>query len=211
MKKLVTLVLGCALALGMHAQAFKFGTITADANLGFGIYGIKAHSPVNGDDQEGIAFVGNAPEINAEFGLLRFLGAGVHYRRGTYGKSSGGKARGNDIALAVNFHIANKKDKFDLPIGVAIGGTSLYAPVSSTEYFKGKGTLINVHVSPHIYFGKYVGMTATLGYNKHVLNHIEAVSNGTTYTEADGATWKMGGLYFEIGVAGRFDLFRKKE
>ena len=201
----------CIAALTMHAQAFKFGTIAADANFGFGIYGIKAHSPVNGEDIDGIAFVGTLPELNAEFGLARFIGAGIHYRRGTYGNTGGGKGRGNDIGLDVNFHLANKKDKFDLPIGVAVGRTSLYAPASTTDYFKDKGLLINVHVSPHIYFGKYIGMTATLGYNKHVLNNIEVVTNNTTYTEADGATWKMGGLYFEIGIAGRFDLFSKKD
>ncbi|MCW3083203.1 MAG: hypothetical protein JWP12_569 [Bacteroidetes bacterium] len=211
MRKILTLIVICITAMSAHAQSFKFGTIAADVNAGFGTYGIKAHSPVNGDDVSGIAFIGTLPEINAEFGILKFLGVGVHYRRGTYGKSSGGKARGNDIGLNVNFHLANKKDKFDLPIGVAIGGTTLYAPVNTTDYFKGKGTLINVHVSPHIYFGKYIGMTATLGYNKHVLGHIEAVSNGKVYTEADGATWKMGGVYFEIGIAGKFDLFKKKE
>lgn len=200
-----------SMALAAPAQSFKFGTIAADANFGFGIYGIKSHSPVNGEDIDGIAFIGTLPEINAEFGLLRFLGAGIHYRRGTYGNTGGGKGRGNDFGLDVNFHLANKKDKFDLPVGVAVGTTSLYAPASSTDYFKGKGMLLNIHVSPHIYFGKYIGMTATLGYNKHILNNIEVVTNNRTYTEADGATWKMGGLYFEIGIAGRFDLFNRNK
>jgi hypothetical protein len=36
-------------------------------------------------------------------------------------------------------------------------------------------------------------------------------SGGKVWTNADGATWNMGGLYFEFGVAGRFDLFKKGE
>ena len=211
MKKLYFICMLSIAALSAQAQSFKFGTIAADAGAGFGIYGINAHSPVNGSDVTGISFVGSLPTINAEFGILRFLGAGVHYRRGTYGKGGAGKGRGNDLALRLNFHLANKGDKFDLPIGVGIGTTSLSLPLSSTQSFSGRGTLINVHVSPHFYFGKYVGMFLSLGYNKHVLNKIEAYTDGELYTEADGATWRMGGVYFEFGVAGKFDLFKKKD
>lgn len=211
MKKLFSSILLCMVILSSNAQSFKFGTIAADAGFGFGMYGIKAHSPVNNSDVTGIAFVGSLPTVNAEFGLLKFLGVGLHYRRGTYGKGGGGKGRGNDLGLRLNFHLANKNDKFDLPIGVGVGTTNLFLPLSTTQTFGGRGTLINIHVSPHFYFGKYVGMFLSVGYNKHVLTHIEAHTDGDLYTENDGATWRMGGVYFEMGVAGKFDLFKKKE
>jgi hypothetical protein len=56
-------------------------------------------------------------------------------------------------------------------------------------------------------------MFLSVGYNKHMLNkNIEMKdSGGKVWTNADGATWNMGGLYFEFGVAGRFDLFKKGE
>lgn len=202
--KLVSFLAILFISTLVNGQSFRFGTITADAGVGFGIYGIKAHSPVNGNDVSGISFVGTLPSIKAEFGLLKFLGVGGYYRRGTYGKGGGGKGRGNDIGLTLNFHLANKKDKFDLPIGVTLGTTSLYLPLSSTQSFSGNGTLINIHVSPHIYFSKYLGIFLSLGYNKHVLTNIKTIDGGKTYTQAEGATWKMGGVYFEFGIAGRF-------
>ncbi|MCE3280176.1 MAG: hypothetical protein K0S44_2367 [Bacteroidetes bacterium] len=197
-------------ALTANSQSFKFGTIAADAGVGFGIYSIKAHSPVNGQDVSGIGFVGSLPTINAEFGIAKFLGVGFHYRRGTYGKSSGGKGRGNDLALRVNFHVANKNEKFDLPIGIGFGTTSFNFPLNNTDYFKGNGSLLNVYVAPHFYFGKYIGCFLSLGYNKHILTNIEARSGNNIYTEADDATWNMGGFCFEFGIAGRFGLFDKK-
>lgn len=189
-----------------NAQSFKFGTIAADAGVGFGIYGIRAYSPVNKEEHSGIGAVGTLPSINAEFGLLRILGVGVHYRRGTYGKTSAGKIRGNDFCIMGNIHLANKKDKFDLPIGFGYGLSSFKADLSSNEHIYAKGGIMRIHVSPHIYFSKYIGMYFSLAYNKHFLNkNIEAQDgNGKIYTEADGATWNMGGIEFNFGIAGKF-------
>ncbi|CAN5479645.1 hypothetical protein BH10BAC1_BH10BAC1_00890 [soil metagenome] len=196
-----------------NAQSFKFGTITADAGVGFGIYGIKAYSPINKEEHSGIGFVGTLPAINAEFGLARFVGVGVRYRRGTYGKSGDNKLRGNDLLVRVSFHLANKNEKFDLPIGIGYGTSSFGGDISATEYLRTKGSVLNIHVSPHLYFGKYVGMFLSVGYNKHMLNrNIEMKdSSGKVWTNADGATWNMGGVYFEFGIAGRFDMFNKKD
>lgn len=191
------------------AQSFKFGTVAADAGLGFGIYGIKGYSPINQQEHSGIGFVGTFPAVNAEFGVARFLGVGARYRRGTYGRSGDNKLRGNDLLVRVNFHLANKNEKFDLPIGIGYGTSSFGGDISTTEYIKTKGSVINIHVSPHLYFGKYVGMFLSLGYNKHLLNRNIQMrdSTGKIWTEADGALWNMGGVYFEFGIAGRFHLF----
>ncbi len=195
------------------SQAFKFGTITADLGTGFGIYGIRAYSPVNQSEHSGIGIVGSLPIVNAEFGLTKFLGVGGRFRRGTYGKSGINKLRGNDMMLRLNFHVANKNDKFDLAIGAGYGLSSFGGDISDVEYLRTKGSVLNIHVTPHLYFGKYVGMFLSLGYNKHMLNrNIEIKdSGGKVWTNADGATWNMGGVYFEFGVAGRFDLFKKGE
>lgn len=195
----------------IHSQSFKFGTIAADAGVGFGIYGIRGYSPVNGQDIIGAGIVGTMPRINAEFGVLRFLGVGVSYRRGTYGKSSTGSMRGTDMMIRANFHVANKNKKFDLPIGVGYGFSNFNGDVNSTQYIHAKGGILNVHVSPHIYFGNYIGMFLSVGYNKHLYNKVELKDGNKYYSEADGATWKMGGLYFEFGISGRFHLFNKTE
>ncbi len=197
----------------LNAQSFGFGTIAGDAGVGFGMYGIKSHSPVNGDDVSGLAFIGSLPSVNVEFGLLRLVGVGVHYRRGTYGAYNGGKIRGNDIAAMVNLHLANKKDKFDLIIGGGYGMSSMKTNSGTLESLSAKGGLIRVHVTPHLYFGKYVGMFLRLAYNKHLLsNNIQLIDgNGKVYTEADGATWNMGGIEFNFGVAFKLALLGKKE
>lgn len=198
-------------SLNIQAQSFRFGTVAADVGVGGGIYGIRAYSPVNNTEHTGIGIIGTMPRVNAEFGVLRFFGVGVSYRRGTYGKSNGNKLRGSDVMVRANFHIANKKDQFDLPIGVGYGFSKFNGDMSATEYLHAKGGILNIHVSPHFYFGKYVGMFLSLGYNKHLYNTVEVYDDGTTYTEADGATWKMGGVYFEFGVSGHFHIFKKKD
>jgi hypothetical protein len=197
------------------AQTFRFGTVAANAGLGFGIYGITAYSPINKETHSGIGFVGTLPCVNAEIGLLRILGVGVHYRRGTYGKTSGGSIRGSDIAVMVNLHLANKKEKFDLVIGGGYGFSGMNANLSSSESLVAKGSMIRFQVAPHFYFGKnhHLGMFLRLAYNKHLLNHnIEIIdSTGKTYTEADGATWNMGGIEFNLGLAFKLDLKKKDE
>jgi len=213
MKKIITLIAVTLISFTGFSQAFKFGTITADLGTGFGIYGIRAYSPINQSEHSGIGFVGSLPIVNAEFGLTKFLGIGGRFRRGTYGKSGINKLRGNDMMLRLNFHVANKNDKFDLGIGAGYGLSSFGGDISDTEYLRTKGSVLNIHVTPHLYFGKYVGMFLSVGYNKHMLNrNIEMKdSAGKVWTNADGATWNMGGVYFEFGVAGRFDLFNKGE
>lgn len=143
--------------------------------------------------------------------MARFLGVGVSLRKGTYGKGSGGNLRGTDFMVRANFHLANKKDAFDLVIGAGYGVSNFKGPQSATQYINAKGGILNIHVTPHIYFGKYVGMFMGLSYNKHMYNQVEAYDGSRLYTEADGATWKMGGLCFEFGVAGHFHIFNKKD
>jgi hypothetical protein len=210
MKKNLFLVFAAILLQNtINAQSFRFGTIAADAGLGFGIYGIGGYSPVNGQKITGAGIVGSLPRINAEFGILRFFGAGISYRRGTYGKSSAGPIRGTDFMVRANIHLANKNNKFDLPIGVGYGLSSFKGDLNTTQYIHANGGILNIHVSPHFYFGKYIGMFLSVGYNKHLFNKVEIKDGGKYYTEADGATWKMGGVYFEFGIAGRFHLFNK--
>ena len=212
MKKLFfTLTTFILIQGNINAQSFKFGTIAADAGVGGGLYGIRAYSPVNNMEHFGIGATGTMPRINAEFGLAKFLGVGVSYRRGTYGKKGTNKLRGSDVMIRANFHVANKNKNFDLPIGIGYGLSNFIGDLSSTEYLKANGGILNVHVSPHFYFGKYIGMFLSLGYNKHLYNHVEAFDGSKLYTEADGATWKMGGVYFEFGISGRFHLFNKGE
>jgi hypothetical protein len=209
--KLVILLAFTLLQNTINAQSFRFGTVAADAGVGFGIYVIRGYSPVNKSDIIGAGLIGTLPRINAEFGLLRFLGVGVSYRRGTYGKSAAGHIRGTDIMVRANFHIANKSDKFDLPIGIGYGFSNFNGDLNSTQYIHAKGGILNIHVSPHLYFGKYIGMFLSVGYNKHLYNSVELKDGAKYYSEADGATWKMGGVYFEFGISGRFHLFNKKD
>lgn len=201
MKKLFFTLVTFILIQGVvNAQSFKFGTIAADAGVGGGLYGIRAYSPVNNMEHFAIGAIGTMPRINAEFGIAKFFGVGVSYRRGTYGKSGTNKLRGSDVMVRANFHVANKNKKFDLPIGIGYGLSNFNGDLSSTEYLKAKGGILNVHVSPHFYFGNYIGMFLSLGYNKHLYNQVEAFDGSKLYTEADGATWKMGGVYFEFGI-----------
>lgn len=209
MKKILLSVITLFIAQSVFSQAFKFGTVAADAGVGFGIYGIKAYSPVNNSNISGVGIIGTLPRVNAEFGVFKFLGVGVSYRRGTYGKSSAGPIRGSDVMVRANFHVANKNEKFDLPIGIGYGYSKFNGDYTATQYIYAKGGILNVHVSPHFYFGKYVGMHLSVGYNKHLYNKCEINDEGTIYTEADGASWRMGGVYFEFGVSGRFHLFNK--
>jgi len=207
-------ILGALLFTGsLFSQSFKMGTIAADAGFGFGMYGVKAYSPINNTTHTGIGIIGTLPAVDAEFGLLRLIGVGIHYRRGTYGSYSSGKIRGNDLCGMVNIHLANKKDKFDLVLGAGYGLSSMRTTANTTESFIAKGGILRVQVAPHLYFGKYVGMFFRVAYNKHLLNNnIQIVDgSGKSWSEADGATWNMGGIEFNIGVAFKMDLLKKKE
>jgi hypothetical protein len=211
LKKIIVAFL--CIGTGVYAQSFKFGTIAADAGFGFGLYGVRAHSPINGQDVSGIAAVGTLPSVDAEFGVLKFLGIGGHYRRGTYGPYSTGKIRGTDLCLMVNFHLANNNDKFDLPIGIGYGFSSMKTPETTVDRLVTKGNIIRFHVSPHLYFGKYVGMFFRVAYNKHLLSKNLQIRDGSgrVWTEADGATWNMGGLEFNLGVAFKIQVLDKEE
>ena len=213
-KTITTTVLTLLLFTGsLFSQSFKMGTVAADAGFGFGFYGIKAYSPINAATHTGIAIIGTLPAVDAEFGLLRLLGVGVHYRRGTYGAYSTGKIRGTDFCGMVNIHLANKKDKFDLVVGAGYGFSSLKTPSGITETLNAKGGIFRVQVAPHLYFGKYIGMFFRLAYNKHLLNKNILIVDGSgrTWTQADGATWNMGGVEFNLGVSFKMDLLKKKE
>jgi hypothetical protein len=199
------------LQASLKAQSFRFGTVAADVGLGGGIYGVSGYSPINKTTVSGISAVGTLPRVNAEFGVARFLGVGISLRKGTYGKGGGGKIRGTDFMGRVNFHLANKKDAFDLVIGAGYGFSNFKGPQSTTEYLNAKGGILNIHVTPHLYFGKYVGMFMGLSYNKHLFKQVEVFDGSRLYTEADGATWKMGGVCFEFGITGHFHIFKKKE
>lgn len=209
--KLLLLIAVALLQTNLKAQSFRFGTVAADIGLGGGFYGISGYSPVNKSNVSGFGAVGTFPRINAEFGVARFFGAGISYRRGTYGKGGGGKLRGTDFMFRGNFHLANKKDVFDLVIGAGYGFSKFDGPQSTTQYLNAKGGILNIHVTPHLYFGKYVGMFMGLSYNKHLFNKVDIYDGTRYYTEADGATWKMGGVCFEFGVTGHFHIFKKKE
>lgn len=209
MKKiaLCVAVFACFTAQQLRAQSFKAGTIAADLGVGFKFYGVRAHSPANGTDVTGIFLGGAVPTITAEYGVLNFLGVGARYSRGSY-LQQGYKVRTNDIGVNVNIHVANKKDKFDLPItlGYGFGKFKADETVSSGtgSYIHAKGGVIGLHIAPHFYFSKYVGMFVRLGYNKYLYNNIEIVDGPKTFDRGDGATWKMGGVEFNIGVAGKF-------
>lgn len=195
-----------ASSLNSYSQSFGFGTIVTDIGVGGGIYGIKGYSPVNKSTQSGIAAVGTLPRINAEFGLLKFFGAGISYRRGTYGKKGDNKLRGTDFLVRANIHLARSNDNFDLPIGVGFGFNSFGGSINSTQSIKTNGSLLHVHVSPHFWFGKHVGMFLSLSYNQNLSKKVTLIDGSNVYTEADGATWNMTGVLFEFGITGKLHL-----
>jgi hypothetical protein len=213
MKKIFIVLYLAFAAFSSKAQSFGTGTVAGDLGVGFGFYGIKAYSPINNMEHSAIAIVGTLPSFDAEFGLLRLVGVGLHYRRGTYGPYSTGKIRGNDICGMVNIHLANKKDKFDLVVGAGYGISSMKTPSGTVESLVAKGGVFRVQVEPKIYFAKFIGMFVRLAYNKHLLNKNLTIteSSGRVWTQADGATWNMGGLEFNFGVAFKWDLLKKKE
>jgi len=212
MKKLITLFTICIVISSTQAQSFKFGTIAADAGVGLRFYGVRAYSPVNKTDIIGIFLGSGLPTVNAEFGILKFLGVGVKYSRGVYAQQ-GFKVRTNDMNLCLNIHVANKNDKFDLPISIGYGLGKFKADQAATstspQYIHASGGVVSLHISPHFYFGKYIGMYVRLGYNKYLYNNIEFNNGAEEWSDADGATWKMGGVDFSVGIAGRFHMFNK--
>ena len=112
-----------------------------------------------------------------------------------------------------NFHLINKKDKFDLIVGAGYGISSMKTNSGLLEIISAKGGIMRIHVTPHFYFGKYIGMFIRLAYNKHFLNNKLTLidSNGKAWTQAQGATWNMGGVEFNMGVAFKLALFNKNE
>ena len=52
-----------------------------------------------------------------------------------------------------------------------------------------------------------------VAYNKHLLSNNLTIteSSGKVWTQADGATWNMGGLEFNLGVTFKIDVLKKSE
>jgi hypothetical protein len=210
--KLSIILFICATSI-VSAQSFKSGTVAGDFGVGLRLYGVRAYSPVNKSDVIGIFIGSSLPVVNAEFGFAKFLGAGLRYSRGSY-LQQGFKVRTNDISVALNFHVANKNDKFDLPISVGYGLSTFKADQTNTGNANGKfihatGGVVSLHLAPHFYFSKYIGMFIRVGYNKTLYKHVVFDDAVRSYDESDGATWKFGGFEFAVGVAGRFHLFNK--
>ena len=213
MKNKITL-LAAALLISMYAnaQAFKFGTIAADAGVGLRLYGVRAYSPVNKTDVIGIFIGSTLPTVSAEFGLLKFLGVGVRYGRGAY-LQQGFKVRTSDYSFCLNLHVANKNEKFDLPITIAYGYSAFKADQTTDsgtpQFIHANGGVVSLHISPHIYFGKYVGMFFRVGYNKTLYGNVEYNDGNHYYGQDAGGTWHMGGVEFCLGVCGRFNMIDK--
>jgi hypothetical protein len=202
----------------LNAQSFKFGTIVANAGIAGGVYISKSHFPGDTEDNLYADWGARLPSFDAEFGLLKFLGVGVHYSRSVYTLASIYKAKGKNVGLTLNFHLANKNKNFDLPIGITYGLTDFGSDENvkfSTEpqHIYASGTLLNIHVLPHFYFGKYIGMYIGISYNRQIFNKTEWLNtkDGKIYTQADGFNWRMNGVSFEMGIAGRLHLLNKKE
>ncbi len=69
-------------------------------------------------------------------------------------------------------------------------------PQSSPQYLNAKGGIINIHVTPHLYFGKCIEMFLGLNYNKHLFDSIEIEDGNKYYTEIGPDNLKNGWIVF---------------
>lgn len=197
------------LSINSKAQTYGFGTITGDLGTGFALYSVNAYSPIRQENIYGLAATGTLPAMNVDVGINRYLGLSLRYRRGRYGSDGTDKIRGNDFTAGANFHVPLKYNYVDLPIGFRVGRTSLYGTTGNNESIDMSGNVIDFHVSPHIFFKNNLGAFLSLGFARHQFTNITMTDNeGTRWTRAEGASWKMRGLYFEIGLTGRLSAFK---
>jgi hypothetical protein len=152
MKKILLLLSACFVFIAVNAQdekAFHKGTITADANIGFAIYGTKVHSEHDEDYWTGTAIgkkhvVEDTTDgagatiygVQGEYGVTNWLGVGARFAFSNYIEETQNdtvnsftgqtvytykpKARGIDFGVNVNFHLVKGK-RFDMPICLTLG------------------------------------------------------------------------------------------
>jgi hypothetical protein len=209
-KKILFILCLSAVSFLSKSQALRLGSISLDAGAGLGWYEFSTHFPIDKNNAyNDILFTATLPCVNAELALTRWVGIGVRYRSGYYSTFSTNMIPGTDLAYRLTFYIGNKNNnKFNIPIGISYGGTDFrYTPSDGKGHIFGSGSLYNLHISPHFYPTKLLGVYFSFGFNSHVLNKINYMdTDGTVYTEKDDYHMSMYGVYFEGGLTFRLHL-----
>lgn len=157
----------CLASLLTQAQSFDKNTLVIQANGGLEIYNTtysyktkNTTLPANANETDK-AGNGNF-NFGAEYGLHKFFGVGLNFKRNSFftSEDTATKTRPTansfDIAAAANFHAVSVR-KFDLFIGGEFGYSNLNYKANDKEnlILKGNGTFASVYINPRIYFGKF--------------------------------------------------------
>jgi hypothetical protein len=146
MKKTFLILSACISLNAVQAQdekAFHKGVITADADIGFAIYGTKVHSEydqknwltgaterIAQDTTDGAG--SSIYSLSGEYGVTNWLGVGARFAFSNYIEETQNdttftgtytykpKARGVDFGVNVSFHLVKGK-RFDMPLCLIMG------------------------------------------------------------------------------------------
>lgn len=170
MKKiLILLAMGITFSwldpVGLQAQSFQKGSLVITANYGFDAYSIKQSTRLynvpnsNSDTTTGAA--GTNWNIEAEYGLLNWLGVGIHLKLDNYITSYDSAnhykptAIGFEGGVLINIHII-RTQHFDLLAGCNLGfSTFTYTFDVFNDQVYGSGSWTDLHLSTRFYFGRF--------------------------------------------------------
>lgn len=142
-----------------------------------------------------------------ERGVLNWLGMGAKVQLSDYFTDPNVTPRPSfkaiDATLLVNSHLVRPK-YFDLVFGFNVGYSSMTWDAHDTyvSTAKGGGLTYDVHLQPHLYFGKHIGMFINLAYISYSYKNMDFENNQTKIT--DVLDLYGGGVNFGIGLQAKF-------
>ena len=213
MKKVLLLLAAVILLQQANAQSFQKGSLVISLDWGFDVYTLNESYSINNKPNSTTTQTDHAASSNfnlgAEYGLLKWLGAGLQFKLDNYFTSvdstTGHKpsARGIEVGVLINGHIV-RANHFDLLAGFNFGFSHFtynYNDGFSDQVY-GNGSWRDFHITPRFYFGKF-GLNLTLYFP--LVNYPSLTSNFSSALGEDIiATWKANGVGVNLGIHYRF-------
>ena len=213
MKKILLLLVVAFSLQQVKAQSFQKGSIVATINYGIDIYSVyqtySAYNIPNSSSSKTSAAGSRNWNFEAEYGLLKWLGVGIHLKLDNYFTSKDTStgytptAIGFEGGVLINAHLI-RANHFDLVIGCNLGFSTLtYTADAFNDQIYGDGSWTDLHISPRFYFGRF---GINLNFYDPVINYKSLTSNNSNWGlgETVLASWLGKGGGATIGIQYRF-------
>ncbi len=212
MKKYFLIITSLCITAKYYTQSFTGNSLLLHFNVGIESLNTEYRYQLRNYNKDTLVKDGAANSnyfFGAEYGLLQWLGIGAKVKLNRYFTAKDEvtgttpTAQSFDLAFTVRAHLF-RRHRFDLPIGVSIGGSSLTYNNNDPFYpitIYGRGTYLDLHIQPMIYF-KRLGLNAYIGLPS--INYNDMTSSDSNINQYILMKWKGKGFILGIGLQYRF-------